>query len=126
MNRKTFYSSDGDFLFVLQEGTLHFMTEFGKLLAKPGEIVVIPRGVKWSAQIAESLSGLARGYILEVYSGHFELPDLGPIGANGLADPRHFLYPVACTADCNEQDEKGEWEIINKFGGEYFETTQVE
>lgn len=40
-----------------------------------------------------------RGYILEVYDNHFSLPDLGPIGANGLANPRDFETPTAWFED---------------------------
>ena len=49
----------------------------------PKHICIVPRGVVFKV----GLSGPSRGYILEVFQGHFELPDLGPIGSNGLARP---------------------------------------
>lgn len=73
------------------EGEHFITTEFGKLIVKPREIVVIPRGVKFSIEVASSI----RGYMVETFKGHFKLPDLGPIGANGLANPRDFQTPVA-------------------------------
>lgn len=54
----------------------------------------------------------ARGYICENYGAQFRLPDLGPIGANGLANPRDFETPVAWYEDVD-----GEFEQVAKFGG---------
>lgn len=86
---------------------------------KPGEIFVIQRGIRFSVDL-ESSTEFARGYALEVYDRHFELPDLGPIGANGLANPRDFLYPVA-----DYQDIDGtEYTIINKYQSSFFKATQ--
>ena len=73
-------------LIVPQLGELKIITEFGCLKASPIEIVVIPRGVKFSVFV----DGPSRGYICEVFKGHFVIPDLGPIGANSLANPRDF------------------------------------
>jgi homogentisate 1,2-dioxygenase len=42
----------------------------------------------------------------------FRLPDLGPIGANGLANSRDFLTPVAAY-----EDREGAFEVIAKFLG---------
>jgi homogentisate 1,2-dioxygenase len=91
-----FYSSDGDFLVVPQQGTLLVKTELGKLHVQPTEICVIPRGIVFSVHVVESeLDVRKRGYVLEIYKGHFILPELGPIGSNGLANARDFQYPVA-------------------------------
>lgn len=86
MIQEAFYNSDGDFLIVPQEGVLYVKTEFGKLLVAPREIIVIPRGIKFSIDV----DGQSSGWILEIFKGHFRLPELGPIGANGLANPRDF------------------------------------
>jgi len=83
------YNSDGDFLIVPQEGTLEIRTELGRLRVPPGEIAVIPRGIVFA------IDGSGRGYVVEVYKGHFVLPELGPIGSNGLANGRDFQYPTA-------------------------------
>jgi homogentisate 1,2-dioxygenase len=48
---------------------------------------------------AELPDGKARGYICENFGALFRLPDLGPIGSNGLANPRDFLTPVAAYED---------------------------
>lgn len=90
-----FYNSDGDFLIVPQQGTLDIKTEFGRMTVTPNEICVIQQGIKFSVAVSE----LSRGYILEVYDNHFVLPDLGPIGANGLANPRDFETPSAWFED---------------------------
>ena len=124
---------------VPQKGNLHITTEFGKLFVQPNEICVIQRGMRFSIDISEP----SRGYVCEVYNGHFELPNLGPIGnllplngylyietiiliyekselckylqiyigANGLANPRDFEYPVACFED---RDVNG-FKVVNKY-----------
>ena len=96
MQDEYFYNADGEMLFVLQVGSLRFRTEFGIIDAMPGEIVVIPRGVKFRLEIGAEP---ARGYICENYGGTFALPERGPIGANCLANPRDFLTPVAAYED---------------------------
>ena len=91
-----FYNGDGEMLFVLEQGGVRFCTEFGIIDAEPGEIVVIPRGVKLRVEV---LDGPARGYVCENYGGSFTLPERGPIGANCLANSRDFLTPVAAYED---------------------------
>uniref|UniRef100_M4BV04 homogentisate 1,2-dioxygenase n=1 Tax=Hyaloperonospora arabidopsidis (strain Emoy2) TaxID=559515 RepID=M4BV04_HYAAE len=99
---KCLYNSDGDFLIVPQVGTLKITTEFGRLKVSPHEICVLQRGIRFSVELDEP----SRGYILEVYNHHFILPDLGPIGANGLASPRDFEHPSAAyeDRDCDSHD----------------------
>ncbi|CAM1511988.1 Fc.00g095010.m01.CDS01 [Cosmosporella sp. VM-42] len=90
--RSAFYSADGDLLIVAQQGSLEIQTEFGRLLVRPFEIAVIPRGIRHRVTLPH---GPARGYILELYQGHFALPELGPIGSNGLANERDFQIPTS-------------------------------
>jgi homogentisate 1,2-dioxygenase len=90
------YSSDGDFLIVPQVGTLRITTEFGKLTVGQKEICVIPRGIKFSVDLE---GDKARGWIAECFKGHFAIPDLGPIGSNGLANERDFETPTAAYSD---------------------------
>lgn len=94
-----FYSADGDWLVVPEHGALLFKTELGRLEVAPNEIIVIPRGIKWQVELRDKN---ARGYIIENQGAPFKIPDLGPIGANGLAYPRHFHYPVAAFEDNND------------------------
>ncbi|KAL3882991.1 hypothetical protein ACJMK2_029292 [Sinanodonta woodiana] len=115
MDNKCLYNSDGDFLIVPQKGTLMVTTEFGKMSVEPQEICVIQQGMRFSVDISEE----SRGYVLEVYSGHFTLPYLGPIGANGLANPRDFLTPKAWYEDLTV-----EYTVIAKFQGHLFRAIQ--
>uniref|UniRef100_A0A670JMG1 Homogentisate 1,2-dioxygenase n=1 Tax=Podarcis muralis TaxID=64176 RepID=A0A670JMG1_PODMU len=117
MINRCFYNSDGDFLIVPQQGKLLITTEFGKLMVEPNEICVIQQGMRFSVEVF----GETRGYILEIYGGHFELPDLGPIGANGLANPRDFLVPVAWYED--RQVAEG-YTVVNKYQGKLFTAQQ--
>jgi homogentisate 1,2-dioxygenase len=91
-----FYNADGELLIVPQEGSLAFFTEFGRIAIAPGEICVIPRGVKFRVDLVD---GPARGYMCENYGAKFALPNRGPIGANCLANPRDFKTPVAAFED---------------------------
>ena len=84
MQDEYFYNADGEMLFVPQQGSLRVCTEFGVIDIEPGEIAVIPRGVKIRVELTD---GPARGYICENYGGSFTLPERGPIGANCLANP---------------------------------------
>jgi homogentisate 1,2-dioxygenase len=91
-----FYNADGELLIVPQQGSLLFTTEFGRIALVPGEICVIPRGVKFKVELVH---GPARGYLCENYGAKFTLPNRGPIGANCLANPRDFKTPVAAFED---------------------------
>ena len=120
MRDRAFSCADGELLVVPQQGALAVTTEMGLLLVAPGDIVVLPRGVRFSVAV----DGPSRGYVLEVFGGHFRLPELGPIGANGLANARDFLYPTARYEDreCPGGEVEGEsgFEVVNKFGGKLF------
>jgi len=109
MKKRYFYNADGEMLILPQEGGLTLRTEMGVLGVEPGELAVIPRGIKFTVDLPDKTS---RGYICENYGAPFILPDLGPIGANGLANPRDFETPVAAY-----EDVEGEFELITKFGG---------
>ncbi len=109
MTNRAFYNADGEMLIVLQTGRLRFVTELGVIEAEPQEIVVIPRGVRFRVELVDAE---ARGYICENFGANFRLPDRGPIGANGLANSRDFLTPVAAYEDKDEPTE-----LIAKFGG---------
>ncbi|GAO17652.1 uncharacterized protein UV8b_07993 [Ustilaginoidea virens] len=120
-----FYSADGDLLIVPQEGDLDIRTELGWLLVRQMEVAVIPRGVKYRVGLA---SGPARGYALELYQGHFQLPELGPLGSNGLANARDFLAPVAhFTQDFGPTAHEGSGRhvVTVKFNNALFRTTQA-
>ena len=108
-----FYNADGELLVVPQSGSLRFATEFGLIDIEPGEVAVIPRGVKFRVELKDGPeNGGARGYICENYGGAFALPERGPIGANCLANPRDFLTPVAAYED---RDAKSQMTV--KYGG---------
>lgn len=105
---KGFNNSDGDLLIVPQQGTLHVRTEMGMMRVKPGHICVVQRGITFSVGV----DGESRGYICEVFNGHFRLPELGPIGANGLANTRDFMHPVA-----QFEDRECKFTVVQKFIG---------
>ena len=118
MAKRAFYNADAEMLIVPQLGRQRFVTELGTIDAEPQEIVVIPRGVRFRVEMldgqghASAEAGEARGYVCENFGANLRLPDLGPIGSNGLANPRDFLTPVAAYEDVD-----GQHELVAKFQG---------
>lgn len=113
MNRY-FYNSDADMLIVPETGNLYLRTEMGNIVAEPHEIVVIQRGIKFQVMV----EGPARGYMGENYGASFQLPQLGPIGANGLANARDFNIPVA-----SYEEKTGPFELVCKFNGRFWQSS---
>lgn len=109
MQGRYFYDAEGELLIVPQQGRITLRTECGVLALEPQEIAVIPRGVRFSVDLPD---GEARGYVCENFGAHLRLADLGPIGSNGLANPRDFLAPVAAW-----EDVEGDFELVAKFQG---------
>ena len=111
---RAFVSADGEVLILPEMGALTLYTELGRIDVKPGEIALIPRGVRFRVVLPE---GKARGYVAENHGMPFRLPDLGPIGSNGLANPRDFETPVAWF-----EDREGDFELVQKFLGALWTT----
>lgn len=109
MTDRFFYDADGELLFVPQQGRLIMRTELGVIEIAPGEIGVVPRGIKFRIELPEAA---ARGYLCENFGQPLRLPDLGLIGANGLANSRDFQTPVAAY-----EDREGSFEVVTKFQG---------
>ena len=116
MDKRAFVNSAGDFLIAPQQGNLDIQTEFGPLFVQPGEIVIIQRGQRFRISLPD---GPSKGYVLEIWGSNCELPELGPLGANGLANARDFLHPIA-----KYEIENETWEVIYKLGGRFFKSTQ--
>jgi homogentisate 1,2-dioxygenase len=107
MKARCFWNADGELMFVPQQGSILLFTELGRLEVKPGEIAVVPRGMKFRVDV----DGPSRGYLCENYGAAFRLPELGPIGSQGLAQARDFLAPAAAF------EETGRCEVVAKFMG---------
>jgi homogentisate 1,2-dioxygenase len=112
MDDDYFYNADGELLVVPQDGSVLFFTELGRIEVGPGEICVIPRGVKFRAEL---VNGPARGYLCENYGAKFSLPDRGPIGANCLANPRDFKTPAA-----SYEEKESPCTLTVKWGGKFY------
>ncbi|MGW1250668.1 homogentisate 1,2-dioxygenase [Streptomyces sp. NPDC002535] len=112
---RVFGNADGELLIVPERGGLLLRTELGLLAVHPGETALIPRGVRFRVDLLEET---ARGYVCENYGAPFQLPDLGPIGANGLANARDFRAPVAAY-----EDVEGPVEVVNKYCGNLWSAT---
>jgi len=118
MQRRAFYNADAEMLIVPQLGRQRFVTELGTIDAEPQEFVVIPRGVRFRVELLDATgsasiaAGEARGYVCENFGADLRLPDLGPIGSNGLAHARDFLTPVAAYEDVDAPHE-----LVAKFMG---------
>ncbi|KAF5627048.1 homogentisate 1 2-dioxygenase [Fusarium sp. NRRL 52700] len=119
MVNKAYCNTDGDFLMTPQLGIIDIQTEMGRLFVQPGELCVIQRGVRFRINLAEGVP-VARGHIVEVWGSMWELPDLGPIGGHGLANPRDFLYPVAHI----DEDLHVPFKIVVKNNGKHVVISQ--
>jgi homogentisate 1,2-dioxygenase len=115
MERRAFVNADGEMLFIPETGHLTLLTELGRLDVAPGEIALVPRGVRFRALLPH---GEGRGYVAENYGSLFRLPELGPIGSNGLANPRDFLTPVA-----GYEEWDADFELVQKYLGALWTTT---
>ncbi len=112
MNDRFFRNADGELLIVPQQGRIVAHTECGILAAKPGEILLIPRGMVFRIVLPD---GPSRGYVCENYGQAFRLPERGPVGSDGFANERDFRAPVA-----SFEDRTGDFEIVMKLGGRLF------
>lgn len=142
MNRQAFVSNDGELLIVPTRGTLDIQTELGHLRVPPGSIAVVPPGFRFSVNTAAGCypesAGAVSGYILEAFGAHYKLPELGPLGANGLAHVRDFQYPVASfdvdfdplpltpmdSLSFPGAASPSDWRIITKLAGKFYQYTQ--
>jgi homogentisate 1,2-dioxygenase len=111
---RVFANADGELLIIPQSGDLHIVTELGRIDVGPGSIALIPRGIRFRVEV----KGAARGYVAENHGAMFRLPELGPIGANGLANPRDFETPIAAFEDVERPCE-----LIQKYLGSLWTTT---
>ncbi|BCT91901.1 homogentisate 1,2-dioxygenase [Lysobacter helvus] len=109
MQDRFFYDADAEMLFVPQQGRLRIETELGVLEVEPQEVAIVPRGIRFRVALPD---GASRGYVCENFGALLRLPDLGPIGSNGLANARDFLAPNAAF-----EEREGDFELIAKFQG---------
>src|SRR6185436_14115851 len=116
MEQRVLVNADAEMLFVPQQGRLQITSELGRLDVRAGEVALLPRGLAFRVTLPD---GPSRGYVCENYGAFFRLPELGPIGSNGLANARDFETPVAAF-----EDDSGPIEVIRKFGGRLWRNTQ--
>lgn len=114
MKNRVFVDADGELLIIPQSGALRVVTELGRLDVPPGTVAVVPRGVRFRVEV----EGASRGYVAENNGAPFRLPDLGPIGSNGLANQRDFETPIAWFEDKDEPTE-----VVQKSLGHLWTTT---
>ncbi len=115
MGRRALVNADGEMLLVPQSGSFTITTELGVLEVAPGGIALLPRGMAFKVAV----DGPSSAYVCENYGAPFRLPELGPIGSNGLANPRDFHAPVA-----SFEDGAGDYQVIKKVGGAFWRATQ--
>ncbi|MCY7397404.1 MAG: homogentisate 1,2-dioxygenase [Sphingomonas bacterium] len=114
MVNRVFANADGELLIIPQTGALRIVTELGRMDVAPGWIALIPRGMRFRVEVESE----ARGYVAENHGAMFRLPELGPIGSNGLANPRDFETPVAAYEDVDHPCE-----LVQKYLGSLWTTT---
>lgn|GEM_PF-20549 len=117
MDNRAFVNLDGDLLLVPQDGAIRVRTELGWLQASPGHLVILPRGIRFQVHPQD---GKARGWVSEIFNGHYQLPERGLLGANGLASERHFKAPVA-----SYEATDATYEVIQKQGGDLWRNAKA-
>jgi homogentisate 1,2-dioxygenase len=117
MDHRSLANADGDFLLVPEHGALTLLTDMGVLDVAPGSVALVPRGVRFAVLLQDAA---ARGYLAEVYGRHFELPERGPVGSNGLTEARHFVAPRAWYEDRLDLGHR----LVTKLGGRLHEARQ--
>jgi homogentisate 1,2-dioxygenase len=115
MGRRALVNADGEMLIVPQQGTLRVTTELGLLEAGPGQVMLLPRGLVFKVDV----DGPAIAYVCENYGAPIRLPELGPIGSNGLANARDFQAPVAAFEAVD-----GTYRMVKRYGGALWAATQ--
>ena len=126
MPKQTAFSSlDSDSLIIPQSGALDITTELGKLLVRQNEICIIPRGIRYQVSLP---AGPCRGFVCELFQGHFRLPELGPVGSTGLANVRDFQIPTAFfdgqLKDNVAVANNADFTIISRQAGKLWSTQQ--
>ncbi|WIW88457.1 homogentisate 1,2-dioxygenase [Sphingobium sp. V4] len=106
---RAFFSADGEMLILPQQGALRIVTEMGVMDVAPLQVALVPRGVRFRVELPD---GAARGYVCENHGALFRLPELGPIGSNGLANARDFETPGAAFEDVERRTE-----VVQKYMG---------
>jgi len=120
MGRRALVNADGEMLLVPQQGRLLITTELGRLEVAPGYIALLPRGLAFKVDPLDGEGQLHRGYVCENFGAAFRLPELGPIGSNGLANARDFEAPTAWF-----EETSGAYEIVKRYGGRLWRATQA-
>jgi homogentisate 1,2-dioxygenase len=115
MSGRAFSNADGEMLLLPQLGRLRLVTELGILDVRPGELALVPRGMKFRVDL---LDVLARGFVCENYGVPFRLPELGLIGSTGQANAYDFEIPVAAYEDNDITTQ-----LIHKYCGSFWTTT---
>lgn len=128
--RLVFSSLDGEMLIIPQSGALDIQTELGFLMVRQNEIAVIPRGVRYRATLPDGKP--CRGFVCELFQGHFRLPDLGIVGTTGLANVRDFQVPTAFFDGAlvdgvakSNNTEGNNWTIVSRLAGKLWHCTQT-
>ena len=111
--QRALVNADGEMLLVPQQGALVITTELGVLRVVPGQIALVPRGMAFKVAV----DGPTRLYVCENHGAPFRLPELGPIGSNGLANARDFVAPQAAF-----EADAGATEIVRRYGGRCWRT----
>lgn len=126
--RHAFSSLDGELLVVPQSGAIDITTEMGRMVVRQNEIAVIPRNLRHRVTLIDGKP--CRGYVCELYQGHFQLPNLGIIGSTGLANVRDFEIPTAyfegqvVDGKAVAATSEGEWTIVSRLDTRRWHCTQ--
>jgi homogentisate 1,2-dioxygenase len=100
-------NADGDELIFVHSGTGELFCDYGHLVLREGDYLVIPRGTMWRIVCREPLSLL----LVEATNSSYQLPDRGLVGAHAIFDPAILDVPAIDDAFRAQQNEPREWRV---------------
>jgi len=107
-------NADGDQLVFVHSGRAVLFCDFGRLEVEAGDYLVLPRGTMWRFEAEQPLCLL----LVEATNGSYTLPDKGLVGNHAIFDPALFDTPRIDEAFLAQQEERRDWQVEVKRGGE--------
>ena len=98
-------NADGDDLLFVHDGDGHLFCDYGHLVLREGDYIVLPRGTLWRLEVSAPITLL----MIEATGGAYRLPERGPLGDHAVFDPGVLDVPTLDERFAAQRDAAGEW-----------------
>jgi homogentisate 1,2-dioxygenase len=102
-------NADGDDLLFFHKGTADLYCDFGHLVIKEGDYLLLPKGTMWRLETTNPCEIL----MVESTNGHYQLPDKGLLGPNAIVDAAVYRAPEINDA-FRAQYSDDDWTVLVK------------